>query len=61
METEVIATPVRDNKGNIVNIEYVVKTPSGGMATFSNRVSAYQFIARYNGEKPLYYVKPNNC
>ena len=61
MEKEVIARPVRDSKGNITNVEYVVKTPSGGEATFSSRVSAYQFIARYNNQKPLYYVKPNNC
>ena len=60
MDKLVEAKPVRDKKGNIVNIQYVVKTPSGGIATFSNRVSAYQFIARYNGENPPYYVKPNN-
>jgi len=60
MEKEVTARPVRDSKGNIFKIEYVVQTPTGGEATFSNRVSAYQFIARYNGEKPAFYVKPNN-
>ena len=49
----VTARSIKNKKGDIVSVEYIVKTPTGGEMTFKDRFKAYEWQIRLDSQKPV--------
>lgn len=56
---KVTARSIKNSKGDIVSVEYIVKTPTGGELTFKDRFKAYEWQIRLDSQKPVTWSNPN--